>query len=207
MSRSVFFSFAYNDVKNFKANVVRQSWLINNSPETFIDGSIWETEKTKSPTLIKELIDNGMNRSSVTAVLIGEETANRRWINYEIVRSFERGNGIIGIHINRIRGKDQAISSRGSNPLDRLKFTISDDGKKIKFYELVERKWIAYADLPEINNKKSNTLYFENSFWSGNDFGKSFCFSDKFQTYCWILNSGHSNFSSWISEAADQAGR
>ena len=207
MARFVFFSFAYDDVKNFKVNVVRHSWLINHSEETFTDGSIWEKEKIKGAAAIMKLIDSGMNKTSVTAVLIGEETTNRRWVNYEIVKSFDKGNGILGININRIRGKHQAISARGLNPLDRLAFQISDDGKKIRFYELVNRKWILYSDLPEINNKKSNTLYFEDSFWRGNDFGKSFRFSEKFDTYCWIVDDGHKKFSSWIEEAAEQAGR
>jgi hypothetical protein len=207
MARFVFFSFAYDDVKNFKVNVVRQSWLINHAEETFTDGSIWEKEKTKGAAAIMKLIDNGMTKTSVTAVLIGEETANRRWVNYEIVKSFAKGNGILGININRIRGKYQVISARGLNPLDRLAFQISEDGKKIRFYELVNRKWVVYSDLPEINNKKSNTLYFEDSFWRGNDFGKSFRFSEKFDTYCWIMDDGHKKFSSWIELAAEQAGR
>lgn len=207
MARYVFFSFAYDDVKNFKVNVVRHSWLINKSEETFTDGSIWEKEKTKGPVAIMKLIENGLNKTSVTAILIGEETANRRWVNYEIIKSFDRGNGILGVHINRIRGKHQAISARGLNPLDRLAFQISEDGKKIRFYELINRKWVVYADLPEINNKKSNTLYFEDSFWRGNDFGKSFRFSEKFNTYCWIMDDGHKQFSSWVEEAANEAGR
>ncbi len=207
MARFVFFSFAYYDVKNFKVNVVRHSWLINKSEETFTDGSIWENEKTKGVTAIMKLIENGLNKTSVTAILIGEETASRRWVNYEIIKSFDRGNGILGIHINRIRGKYQAISARGQNPLDRLSFQISEDGKKIRFYELINRKWVVYADLPEINNKKSNTIYFEDSFRRGNDFGKSFRFSEKFSTYCWIMDDGHKNFSTWVEEAAEEAGR
>ncbi len=206
MARFVFFSFAYHDVKNFKVNVVRQSWLINHNEETFTDGSIWEKEKTKSPSAIMSLIDKGMNKTSVTAVLIGEETANRRFVNYEIIKSFDKGNGILGVHINRIRGKHQAISARGLNPLDRLAFHISDDGKKIRFYELINKKWVVYSDLPEINNKKSNTLYFEDG-WFSNQFGKSFRFSDKFETYCWVNNDGHKQFASWVEEAANKAGR
>jgi len=193
-------------VKNFKVNVVRNSWLLNHSVDTFIDGSIWEKEKSKGPTVIKNLIETGLKKTSVTTVLIGDETAERRWVKYEIVKSFEKGNGILGIHINRIRGKQQAISARGLNPLDRLAFQVSEDGKKIRFYELVNRKWVVFADLPEINNKKSNTLYFEDSFWSGNEFGKSFCFSEKFDTYCWIMDDGHKNFSTWVKDAAEQAG-
>jgi len=206
MPRYTFFSFCYEDVKNFKVNVVRNSWLLNNSADSFIDGSIWEKEKSKGPSVIKNLIETGLKKTSVTTVLIGDETADRRWVKYEIVKSFEKGNGILGIHINRIRGKDQTISSRGLNPLDRLAFQISEDGKKIRFYELVNRKWVAFADLPEINNKKSNTLYFEDG-WFSNDFVKSFKFSDKFDTYCWINDNGHKNFSTWVDNAAEQAGR
>lgn len=207
MARFVFFSFSYKDVKNFKANVVRQSWLINNKPETFIDGSIWEKEKSKGPLVIKKLIEEGLKMTSTTAVLIGEDTSQRRWVKYEIIKSFEKGNGIVGIHINRIRGKDQVISARGLNPLDRLAFKISEDGKKIQFYELINGRWQVFKDLHEINNKKSNTLYFEDSFWRLNEYGKFFRFSDKFKTSCWVNNDGYKNFTTWISEAANQAGR
>lgn len=207
MARYTFFSFSYEDVKNFKVNVVRNSWLLNNSSETFIDGSIWEKEKSKGASVIKNIIETGLNKTSVTTILIGSDTAARRWVKYEIIKSFERGNGLLAIHINRIRGKEQVISAKGKNPLDRLAFHISEDGKKIKFYELINRKWVLFSDLPEINNKKSNTLYFEDSFWWGNEFGKSFRFSDKFETYCWTQDDGHKNFSTWINEAAKNAGR
>lgn len=206
MPRFSFFSFCYEDVKNFKVNVVRKSWLLKNSEDTFIDGSIWEKEKSKGVSVIKKLIEEGLKKTSATTVLIGDETANRRWVKYEIIKSFEKGNGILGVHINRIRGKDQSISARGLNPLDRLAFQISEDGKKIRFYELVNRKWAVFTDLPEINNKKSNTLYFEDG-WFSNDFGKSFRFSDKFKTYCWVNDNGYNNFSNWVEDAARQAGR
>lgn len=206
MPRFSFFSFCYEDVKNFKVNVVRKSWLLKNTEDTFIDGSIWEKEKSKGVSVIKNLIEEGLKKTSVTTVLIGEETADRRWVKYEIVKSFERGNGILGIHINRVRGKDQSISARGLNPLERLAFQISEDGKKIRFYELVNRKWIVFNDLPVINNKKSNTLYFKRS-WFSNEFGKSFRFSDKFKTYCWVNNNGYNNFSNWVEDAARHAGR
>jgi hypothetical protein len=206
LARYIFFSFAFDDVKNFKVNVVRNSWLINNSAETFIDGSIWETKKTKNPNVIKNLINNGMHRTSVTAILIGEDTANRRWVNYEIVKSFDRGNGILGIHINRIRSKNQIISAKGQNPLDRLSFHISDNGRKIYFFELINRKWEVFNDLPVINNRKSNTIYFEDG-WFSNEFGRTFRFSDKFETYCWVKDDGHNELSSWIEAAAKEAGR
>jgi hypothetical protein len=207
MARFVFFSFDYADVGNFRVNVVRNSWLLKNKQETFVDGSIWETAKGKGDSYLKKLIEDGLNRTSVTAVLIGQGTANRRWVNYEIVKSFERGNGIMGVHINRIRGKDGYIVSRGANPLDRLGFKVSEEGKKVNFYELRNGKWVEYGDLPQINNKKSNTLYFNDSFWFGNDYGEFFTFSQKFNTYCWDFDEGKKNFIDWVDDAAEEAGR
>ncbi|XVJ64991.1 MAG: TIR domain-containing protein [Lacibacter sp.] len=207
MARFVFFSFDYTDVGNFRVNVVRNSWLLKNKQETFVDGSIWETAKGKGDAYLKGLIEEGLNRTSVTAVLIGQGTANRRWVNYEIVKSFERGNGILGVHINRIRGKDGYIVSRGANPLDRLGLKVSEEGKKVNFYELKNGRWVEYADLPQINNKKSNTLYFEDSFWFGNDYGEFYTFSQKFKTHCWDFDEGKKNFIDWVGVAAEEAGR
>jgi hypothetical protein len=206
MARFVFFSFAYDDVKNFKVNVVRNSWLLKNKEETFVDGSIWEKSQSKGESVLKKLIETGLKKTSVTAILIGENTANRRWVNYEIIRSFDRGNGIFGIHINRIKGKT-GLTARGQNPLDRLGFSLSKDGKKVSFYELKNGKWRPFNDLKQINNKKSNTLYFENHWWSGNEYGKFFRFSDKFPTFCWDFDNGQKSFAGWIEEAAEVAGR
>lgn len=50
MAKYVFFSFDYDDVKNFKVNIVRKSWLLGNKKESFIDSSIWGKSKTKGST-------------------------------------------------------------------------------------------------------------------------------------------------------------
>lgn len=56
-------------MRNFRANVVRNSYVTKYGKDTFIDGSIWEDAKTKSPIVIKELINNsGIKNTSVTAV-------------------------------------------------------------------------------------------------------------------------------------------
>lgn len=206
MARFVFFSFAYDDVKNFKVNVVRNSWLLRNREETFVDGSIWEKSKTKGDAYLKSLIEGGLKNTSVTVVLIGENTANRRWVNYEIVKSFDKGNGIFGIHINRIKGLT-GLTARGQNPLERLGFEVSDEGTKIRFYELLQNKWRPFLDLPEINNKKSNSIFFDDHWWNGNEFGKFFRFSEKFETKCWDMDKGPDNFYSWIESAVNNSRR
>lgn len=66
---------------------------------------------------------------------------------------------------------------------------------------------MTFADLPQISNKRSNTLFFPKGFFRPNDFGKSFLFSEMFDTYCWKNNDGHGCFSGWVEDAARQAGR
>jgi len=112
----------------------------------------------------------------------------------------------LGIYINRIEDKKGHITHKGLNSLDRLALQISEDGKKINFYELKDRKWLPFKDLPEVNNRKSNTLYFEDG-WFHSDYGKFYRFSELFNTYCWINHDGYNNISEWIENAAKQGGR
>ena len=202
MTRRIFFSFAYEDVANFKVNVVRNNWLLKHKSESFVDGSIWENEKTKKDDHIKELINYGLAGTSVTCVLIGSSTANRRWVKYEIVKSFDKGNGILAVQINRIRGL-VGRTCRGINPLERLGLQISKDGRQISFYELIDRRWWKYEDVPRINNKMSNSLYFGEYKYPG----QFYRFSDLFATLCWNLDNGNNHFSTWTEMAAQQVGR
>lgn len=210
MARHIFFSFHYQDVADFRANVVRNSWLITrrDNKGVFYDRSIWEEAKLKGPNALKQLIQNGLHYTSATVVLIGEETHNRRWVKYEIFKSFEDGNGLLAIYVNRIRGKDGYIAAKGLNPFGRLGIQISEDGKYLFFYELVDGKWQSFKDFPSITNKSSNTLYFDNGSWyKESNWGKFFKLSDLFPTYCWVSDDGYNNFLNWVEEAVKQAGR
>lgn len=94
-------------------------------------------------------------------------------------------------------------TARGFNPLDRLGLQISEDGRRISFYELIDRRWLEYEDLPGINNKMSNSLYFDEY----NHLGQFYRFSDLFATLCWDLDNGNDHFSTWTEMAAQQVGR
>lgn len=209
MAKNVFFSFHYDDVVSFRANVVRNSGILkrNAGNHIFSDGSIWEESKSKDPSDLKKLIQkSGLYGTSISVVLIGEKTSERRWVKYELVKSFEKGNGIIGIHINRIRGKNGYITQKGNNPLDKIGFYLDEDSNTIMFYEVKNGKWVPYIDLKTINNKKSNSIYFEkqssfSKFLNGSKFNKFYKFSDFFETYCWVNDNGNENFEAWIEKA------
>ncbi|MAS04604.1 MAG: TIR-like domain-containing protein [Ahrensia sp.] len=116
MAHRTFFSFHYErDVQ--RASVVRKSsqFKDNITPE-WIDASLWEATKP-SDSAIRTLIGNALDRTTVTAVLIGSSTANRRWVQYEIEQSISRGNGLFGIYIHNIRGFNGMTDARGANPL------------------------------------------------------------------------------------------
>lgn len=131
MAHRTFFSFHYErDVQ--RASVVRNSSQFKSSitPE-WIEASIWESAKTTGPSAVQRLINNALVGTSVTAVLIGAQTASRRWVKYEIDKSIERGNGLIGIYIHNIEDFAGATDSKGTNPLPagyRTYDWINDDG-------------------------------------------------------------------------------
>ena len=80
MAKRVFFSFHYQDVIDFRANVVRNHWRTkpDRGDAGFFDASIWETAKRTSPLALKRLINSELQHTSVTTVLIGSETYARR---------------------------------------------------------------------------------------------------------------------------------
>ena len=110
MARRVFFSFHYRrDV--WRANVVRESGVVIGSAAAgFHDASLWGEAKKK------ELIDEALENTSVTVVLIGAKTAGRKYIDYEIDQSIARGNGLLGIHIHNIKDSDGNTDTKGDVP-------------------------------------------------------------------------------------------
>jgi hypothetical protein len=125
MARRVFFSFHFqNDI--WRVNVVRNSWVTRSGGDAvpFYDNSLWEEAKRKGDAAIKRLIDDGMSGAGVTAVLIGSETASRRYVQYEIEQSYRLGKGLLGVQIHGIADREQRTCGRGANPFDN--FTLQD---------------------------------------------------------------------------------
>lgn len=115
MARRVFFGFHYEDI--FRVNVVRNAHIVEGCAAAgFQDASMWEEAKKKGEAAIHKLIDAGLNGTSVTVVLIGVHTATRKYVAYEIEKSIERGNGLLGMYINNITGIDGKTAYQGLAP-------------------------------------------------------------------------------------------
>jgi hypothetical protein len=143
MARRVFFSFHYqNDI--FRVNIVRKSGVVlGNSAAGFQDASLWEKTKKQGTAAVKKLIDRGLEGTTVTCVLIGQKTANRRYVTYEIEQSVKRGNGLLGIHINGIKDiKGDSNFWRGDVPAALEKYNAPIyDWDQNSFGEWVEKAY------------------------------------------------------------------
>ena len=92
MARRVFFSFHYDNDIN-RSMTVRNSWVTQGKEAAgFIDKAEFEQIKRQGDTAVHNWIDKQLEGTSVTVVLIGGETLNRPFVQYEICRSLQRGN-------------------------------------------------------------------------------------------------------------------
>lgn len=88
-----------------------------NRPATDND---WGKVITGGDIAIRNWIEEQMKYRSCTVVLIGNQTANRKWINYEIIESWNKGMGIVGIDIHGLLNPAGYTAYRGENPFDYI---------------------------------------------------------------------------------------
>lgn len=134
--RKVFFSFHYTN-DNWRAAQVRNSNIIqrkNIITSEFVDSVKWETIKKQGEENIKRWINEQLKNTSVTVVLIGSKTSERKWVKYEIDQSIKRGNGLVGVYIHNIKDRLGKTSLKGKNPFENLYFERG--GKKVFLSEI-----------------------------------------------------------------------
>ncbi|MDH1428879.1 TIR domain-containing protein [Comamonas aquatica] len=193
MAKRVFFSFHYQDVIDFRANVVRNHWMTKSDREQagFFDASVWEESQKKGNIALKRLINGALDNTSNTCVLVGTETYLRPWVRYEILKSFKRGNHLLAVHINSITDKNKKVKTLGSNPFDFVGVRYSDDGKTATLLEWLNDKWVDYDQIDNSATYAVNVGLDRQ--------GKGFKLSELFKLYDWDTDRGYDNFSSWLA--------
>ena len=123
MARKVFFSFHY-EADAWRAAIVRNRWVTYGGQVAsgVIDAAEWEKIKRGGTRAIQNWILRELHGTTVTVVLIGTQTAYRDWVLYEIQKSVERGNGLLGVRIHHLRDQAGYEAWPGENPFDRLRF-------------------------------------------------------------------------------------
>ena len=84
-----------------------------NRPATDND---WETIKRGGSQAIRVWIGEQLKGRTCTIVLIGEQKAGRKWIDYEIKQSWNEGKGLLGIYIHNLEDASGQRSRKGANP-------------------------------------------------------------------------------------------
>jgi hypothetical protein len=193
MARRVYFAFHYQDVIDFRANVVRNHWLTKPAREAagFFDASLWESARKRGDIAIKRLIHSGLEGTSTTCVLVGSQTYARRWVRYEVMKSFKRGNAILAIHINSIPGKDRQTKALGPDPLRCLGVTFSASGLTATLHQKANGTWGEYNEVDGCASHRIAAV--AEQYW-----GQGFHFGRLFPTYDWIEDNGYDNFSTWV---------
>lgn len=121
MARRVFYSFHYVP-DSWRAGQVRNIGTVEGN--SAVSDNDWETVTKGGDAAIETWIAEQMKGRSCTVVLVGTNTANRKWIDHEICKTWEDKKGIVGIHVHGLKDANSAVSSKGSNPFSHL--TLGD---------------------------------------------------------------------------------
>jgi hypothetical protein len=185
-----YFAFDYEEEDDFRVNVVRNHKFLGDIQKaSYFAKTTWDASRKKDPAELKRLIDAELQGTFATIVLCGEKTHFRRWVRYEMFKSIEQGNALVGVKIHGILGKDKRVAPKGPNALDYLGLLISDDGRRGKPTEWDSTKWSMSRDLDEFPISEQPP---ENR-------NKNLQLSRWYKSYDWVDDDALNNFYSWIT--------
>lgn len=111
--RQVFYSFHFKN-DSWRAGQVRNIGVVEGN--TPVSSNDWEEVKRKGDDSIKRWIDTHMDYRSCVIVLIGSDTASRKWCRYEIKHAWKEGKGVVGIYVHNLKNIDGEQDIKGDNP-------------------------------------------------------------------------------------------
>lgn len=126
MARKCFYSFHYKP-DNARASQVRNIGVVEGNKS--VSDNDWEAVTKGGDDAIKKWIAGQMKGKSCAIVLVGAGTANRKWINHEIIKAWDDGLGIVGIYIHGLKNLNGDTSAQGANPFDFIGY--SNTGRKL----------------------------------------------------------------------------
>lgn len=125
---AVFYSFHY------ERDAARVQQIMNMGAvegQTLLNSQQWETVRRRGDAAIEDWIDTQMKYKSAVVVLIGAETASRRWVKHEIVKAWNDKRPLLGIEINGLAPLNLSPDPRGANPFAGIK---TQDGHALSEY-------------------------------------------------------------------------
>jgi hypothetical protein len=117
VAKKCFLSFYYKE-DSWRVQTVKNIGSIEEQP--ILDGNKWEEIRKKGDAAVKQWIEDNMRGKECLVVLIGSHTSGRRWVKHEIQRACEKGIGVCGVYIHKLKDSDRRQSVKGSSPFAGL---------------------------------------------------------------------------------------
>jgi hypothetical protein len=131
MARKVFTSFHYAP-DNWRASQIRNMGKIEGN--SIVTTNMWEDVTKGGDKAIEKWIDDNMSGKSCVIVFVGEKTAGRKWIMYEIRKAWEEGRGIFGIYVHNLKDSSANQADKGRNPFEDFKIGEKAMSSIVKCY-------------------------------------------------------------------------
>jgi hypothetical protein len=113
MVKSAFFSFHY-DRDAWRVQQIINMGKLEGQP--LLSPQKWEEIKRRGEQAIKNWIAEQMKYKSAAVVLVGSQTAQRRWVKYEIAYAWDNRKPLVGVRINGLADRYSQTDTQGSNP-------------------------------------------------------------------------------------------
>jgi hypothetical protein len=118
---------------NWRASQVRNAGVVEGNVP--VSDNDWETVTRGGDKAIEKWIADQIEGRSFAVVLVGTNTAGRKWITHEIKESWNSKKGVVGIRIHNLKDKDQNQSVRGGNPFDYLSIGEKKLSSVVQLYD------------------------------------------------------------------------
>jgi len=119
VAKSVFHSFHY-DRDYWRVQQVLRIGALDG--QTILNSQDWEKVKLQGDAAIQKWIADQMAYKKAVVVLVGAQTASRKWVKHEIVKAWNDKKPLVGIRIHGLQNSEQKTDSAGPNPFESIKF-------------------------------------------------------------------------------------
>ena len=129
--RRVFFSFHYAK-DAMRAAQIRNMGIFEGDTACFDND--WESVRNNDDS-IKKWISSQMKNRTCCVVLVGSETASRKWVRYEIEEAWKMGLGVVGVYIHNVKIPNETRCAKGANPFDQISYGTKKLSEIVNCYD------------------------------------------------------------------------
>lgn len=135
MTRHVFYSLHY-DGDRARAELVRN--IPGLVPNLEAQPAAWDVIRRGGDFAVKRWFEQQVKGRSCLIVLIGEKTATRPLVHYEIARWSQLKLGMLGVHIHQLKDAKGKPGVKGTNPFEHEATGLGTVAAEVPTYEAPE---------------------------------------------------------------------